>query len=460
VKRILYETDWLASEPVFYNEKTGKASHNINDVIDYTNLEFHPEGLNNYLDFGYSVLEQTPVRHVKFLRHSSRLWADEQGTLSVEYLDDPVEKWIDYRLSETDVIDLIKSKVQKWEHSVQGQILVPTSGGYDSRLLNWCINDKSRIRSFTYGGSAQQSLSFDVVYAETLSKLLNFQWEHISLGDFNNYIDEWDRLFGPSTHAHGMYQMEFFHKIQKTLQGGIPLLSGVVGDAWAGSINKKAIKSYHVLNILGYTHGMNADVKYSRLETDYSIRSVFLHQNKHKLEDDRYYVVSVIRLKLILLSYLFRVPRYFDFKPWSPFLDIEICMVMLNLPLERRRNRIWQKEFFQKQNISIESMNLTANFDNGLNCLSVKRKPLEPLNIEILREVVEPEYVRWINYNVNNLEINHYDRFLKKLLLTPKLGGLIRMLGGHEGEDKQQIAYCAYLTLLPIAKMIKRRNGQ
>ena len=141
MKRVLFETDWLASQPVFYNEKTGQASHNINDVIDYASLELHAEGFNNYLDFGYSVLEQTPVKHVKFLRHSSRLWRDEQGRLSVEYLHDPVEQWLDYRLSEEDVIDLIRERVREWEHSVEGEIVIPTSGGYDSRLLNWCIED-------------------------------------------------------------------------------------------------------------------------------------------------------------------------------------------------------------------------------------------------------------------------------------------------------------------------------
>ena len=65
-----YETDWLNTKPVFYNEKTKKVSYNINDVIDYANLEFDPEGLGNYLDFGYSVLGHTPVKGVKFLRWS------------------------------------------------------------------------------------------------------------------------------------------------------------------------------------------------------------------------------------------------------------------------------------------------------------------------------------------------------------------------------------------------------
>ena len=45
------KTDWLGSEPVFYNEKTKLISKNMLDVIDYDNFEFDEEGLNNYLQF-------------------------------------------------------------------------------------------------------------------------------------------------------------------------------------------------------------------------------------------------------------------------------------------------------------------------------------------------------------------------------------------------------------------------
>jgi len=239
----VFETDWLASHPVFYNELTGKVSYNINDVIDYANLELHIEGFNNYLDFGYSILEQTPVKHVKFLRHSSRLLVDEQGKLSVEYPDDPVEAWLDRRYSEEDVFDLIQSKVRDWERSVEGEIVIPTSGGYDTRLLNWMIEDKSRVRSFTYGISDNQEESFEVVYARRLSEILGTRWEQIPLGDFHKYFDDWDRLFGVSTHAHGMYHFEFYTKILPKVSGGNPFLSGIIGDAWAGSVNIPALES-------------------------------------------------------------------------------------------------------------------------------------------------------------------------------------------------------------------------
>ena len=95
MRRLLFESDWLGSRPVFYHDETGQASHNINDVVNNAGIEWHPDGLNNYLDFGYSVFEQTPITHVKFLRHSSQLWLDDSGGVTVEHLDDPVDRWLD-----------------------------------------------------------------------------------------------------------------------------------------------------------------------------------------------------------------------------------------------------------------------------------------------------------------------------------------------------------------------------
>ena len=226
MKKVIFETDWLASNPVFYNELTGAASHNIHDVIDYANCEMDAEGLNDYLDFGYSVFGKTPVRHVKFLRHSSRLVRDESGGLTVEYLEDPVGKWLDFRISESDVLDLLSSKVRSWENAFSGDIVIPTSGGYDSRLLNDLVQDKSRIRSFSYGVSEKQTDSFEVVYARMLADKLGTSWEQITLGDFHVFFDDWDKLFGVSTHAHGMYHIEFYTQIMHRLQPDTRLLSG------------------------------------------------------------------------------------------------------------------------------------------------------------------------------------------------------------------------------------------
>jgi hypothetical protein len=453
VNCILFETDWLASQPVFYNERTGQASHNINDVIDYTNLEFDREGFNNYVDFGYSVLEQTPVKHVKFLRHSSRLLIDESGKLKAEYLADPLDKWFDYKISEDDVIDLVKERVRAWEATVNGEIVIPTSGGYDSRLLNWCIKDKSRIRTFTYGISENQAKSYEVVYAQRLSEVLGTSWEQIPLGDFHKFFADWEKLFGVSTHAHGMYHFEFYQKVLPKLKGNNPLLSGIFGDVWAGSTHVQTLEASHHLNKLGYTHDLTADIGRSLFHSNYESRLAFWEAHHDKLGDERYQVILTIRLKIILISYLLRVPAVVGFNPWSPFLDIDVCMAMLNLPRERRRQRIWQKEFFQKCGLDLESMNLNASNENTLHLQALSRLPVRPLDVTLLSEVVQPDYVEWINRNV---QYGWRERTVARFVGIRKIGGALRRLGFSRVTPTT--AYNAYCVLLPIENLLRKAN--
>jgi hypothetical protein len=455
MKYLLFETDWLASNPVFYNEKTGQASHNINDVVDYVNLEFYPEGFNNYLDFGYSILEQTPIKHVKFLRYSSRLWRDEQDQLSVEYLDDPVEQWLDYRLSEDDVIDLIKERVQTWEHSVEGEIVIPTSGGYDTRLLNWCIASKSRVRSFTYGISENQAESFEVVYAQRLAEILGTRWEQIPLGDFHTYFDDWDRLFGVSTHAHGMYHFEFYSKIVPKIDGGNPFLSGIIGDAWAGSVNIAPLEGYADVKRLSYSHGLRVDSAQSVFDVENPLLIHYWETQKSRLEEPRFRVIEAMRFKIILLCYLMRVPCVFGFQWWSPFIDLEIAASMLNLPSECRCGRVWQKDFFQKHGLDLESMNLKISRQNTLDMQALRRIPVRPLDVNLLREVIKPAYVEWINQNIGH---DWRDKTLKTLLHIRKVGGMLKRFGFSEQVNKQSEAYIAYCVLLPIENLLRRRN--
>jgi hypothetical protein len=450
----VFETDWLGSAPVFYNVKTGKVSHNINNVIEFADLEFDPEGFNNYLDFGYSVLEQTPVRHVKFLRHSARLSFDDNGKINVEYLDDPTDRWLDLRLSESDVFDLLQSRIRNWEHSCSGEIIIPTSGGYDTRLLNLMIEDKSRVRSFTYGISEKQSDSFEVVYAKRLSELLGTRWEQIPLGDLFLYFEDWDKLFGVSTHAHGMYHVEFYKKILPKVSGGNPFLSGIIGDAWAGSVKIADLFTLEDVKRLGYTHGMNGDSAMSQFQCERSNLEVYFKRAKERLKDPRIRVIEAMRFKIILLSYLMTVPRSFGFKPWSPFLDIEVAMAMLTLPQERRQNRIWQREFFQKQGVDFESMHLQVDMANTLDRQAMRRIPIKPLDSKLLLQVVKSEYVEWINRQVRQHGI--FWEWFWKLVNSPRIGRPMRMFGIKE---QRLQALPAYLTLKPIESLLLKRDA-
>ncbi|MBU0722480.1 hypothetical protein KKA93_03430 [Patescibacteria group bacterium] len=453
-----YRTDWLASEPIFYNEQTGKVSENINEVIDFNNIEFHPEGLNNYLEFGYSVFEQTPIKNVKFLRHSSCIKVFDDNSIKVEYLPDPINQLLDKSSTENEVIDLLKSKINEWESKQGENIIIPTSGGYDSRLLTFLIQDKNKIESYTYGISNNQSQSYEVIIAKELTNRLGIKWRQIELGLFHNYFDEWDNLFGISTHAHGMYHMEFYNKISKITETR-HLLSGIIGDSWAGSIKSFKLTSLHDLHLIGYTHGIKADVSESRLKTDYKLKKRFWEEHKDVINQEKYQVVWLIRFKMILLSYLIRVPKYLGFKPWSPFLDIEVAMKMLNLSQKKRLNRLWQKDFFKKNNINFEEKhNLKYHHENTLDFQAMKNVKLKPLNSSLFKEIINTQYIEHINSSLLKLDPNILQKIIYRTLRLPKIGGGLRMLGANDFKDSILNSYNAYLTLKPIENILIKRK--
>jgi hypothetical protein len=452
MRKNTFKTDWLASRPVFYNKKTLKISHNINDVIDFNNIEIHPEGFNNYLDFGYSVFGQTPIKNIKFLRHSSEIFVKNKEIKIIEH-PDPIKKWFREKREysdENDIMNLIKYKIQDYEKNTNGPIIIPTSGGFDSRLLNYFIKEKTRIRAFTYGVSKKQNKSFESIHAKKLCEALGIQWKRIELGDFHKYFNDWDNLFGVSTHAHGMYHIEFYKKIlrNKNLEGA-NFMSGIFGDVWAGSVEFKNIQDHMGVISLGYTHGVNANVNKSNLKCTYELRKKFYKEES--LDDYRCQIINTIRLKIILISYLLSLPEYYGFKSWTPFLDIDIALGMLNLPPKRRKNRQWQIDFFKKNKIYFENLKIKKTYQNYLDYSAIKKYPPPPLDKSLLQNYVNKKYIDSINRNIKSEKINKIQEFFSNRYVK---GGFSR-IGIKEPVLK---SYFSYVTLKPIENILKKKK--
>lgn len=399
---ICIENDWLGSIPVFYNTQTDTVSTLINKVIDPTNIELDREGFNLYLDIGYSALETTPVKNVKFLRYYSKLTLNISG-FNVQYKEDPVLSLLNEVSDPQKTIKSIKNYIKNVEQGTHGNIIIPTSGGFDSRLLNILTQNKQRIRAFTYGVSEKQEESIETVKAKKLSEILNTQWMQIELSKFNNYTKEWFALFGPSTHLHGMYHIEFYKKIKNIEKESGTLLSGIIGDAWSGNVTIDNIDSSKKVKLLGYSHGMNFDSKYSLLKTTNKVINKFFEEHRDLLQNNKMRVVMSMRLKIILLSYLITVPEYFGYPSWTPFLDMKIAMGMLNINEEEKKGRKWQSDFFRKNGLDIESMGLMFSKENILNYKSIKTKPVEPLDVEILSQYIQKSALKRTNKKYKEL---------------------------------------------------------
>lgn len=458
---LVYESDWLASEPFYYDLRSGRAGHRMNDVIDFANLEFDYEGLNDYLDFGYCVFERTPVRGVRLLRHSSRVLSGPAG-LRVEHLDDPANEWFAQSSTVDEVMEVAAAVVNDGARAAAGDVVVPTSGGFDSRLIDLLVADRSRIRAFTYGVSDRPERSHDVVVAAELARRLGLQWEIVPIGDFHRYLDDWDTLYGPSVHAHGMYQMEFYHGVAPRVAPGSLVLSGAFGDTLAGVDDGMVAK----VAVLERPDDLLQVFRFGAMCSDSRAAAVFPSRRLgwQKLLDDEPRlrtellprVVAMMRQQSTLFSYMYTVPRALGFTAQAPFVNATLARRMLTLPWEQRADRAWQREVFARHDLDLEGAGLTVDWRNTLNLRALRRVPLEPLDPVLLREIVKPEYVRWVNRNVGLFGLPW--ELLMRLGWTKGFRRGAKVLRDAGLDDQRLPAYFAYLTLRPLEMLLRRRD--
>ena len=468
-------TDWLCTRPVFYNEKSGKISCDMNEVIDYDNLKFNAEGLRNYLKFGYTAFGQTMVEGVRCLDHSSQIVKNPDGSLTITQDEDVAEKlWNPGQTNGSDVFEEIINRTKEWADSLgSNRIILPLSGGFDSRLLAYSLKDRDDVYAYSYGLSANQKDSFEVVKAQQVAKACNLKWKQIDIIEFlkEKYLDEWYKLYGPSVHLHGMYQLEFYEKIlrdlginpatdtvgiensqNKTQDGSnllntdIYMLSGIIGDGWAGTVRIPEINNVNDLAYLGYTHGMSMDEDICLLKGDNANAEAFWEKNKDKLKDENWRIIFAMRFKMMLLCYLLKSPQSMGIKTWSPFIDPKISMDMVNLDWPEKTDRIWQQREFEKLNLNIGWEKDKCDYNIVLNVENLLNNPVKPLDVKLLSQVIKPSYVEEVNRqlarhalraipakprtvgNFYNKAVKRYNDKIDKALVDYKILGSIERL--------------------------------
>lgn len=466
---IRVNSDWLASVPTFYNTKTLAVSTNMNDVIDWSNVEIDSEGLYDYLDFGFSVFQQTPIKNVKFLAPNEELIIDNNQLTLIKH-PDPALAFLDKKPThEDDVLQLIKNKVQGFERSTQGDIILPLSGGYDSRLLASMVEDKGRIKAFSYGISYSQEKSDEVVYAKKVAELLGIEWQQIAIHDCMkpDYLKRCFDAFSCASNNAMSYHVEFYDKFKTNIQPKNALwLSGIFGDAWAGKVPYVDISEFMHgdLGALTYVHGIRADVDKLRLKASHDRRVEYWQANKELLRHHDFQLIHLARLKLLFISFIMELPKHLGFNAQTPFLDLEVVLAIRSLKPERLENRNWQKDYFASVGLDIESMGLKADFRNVLDLTVLEHTSITPLNVNVLREFVSPVYLEWINKTLNNsghsLKLKRRKRNFMDIV--PKGAGILRLLGVPTNDynlgNIESQAYCAYATLKPLEYILAKRE--
>jgi hypothetical protein len=153
----------------------------------------------------------------------------------------------------------------------------------------------------------------------------------------------------------------------------------------------------------------------------------YFDKNIVSLAENKLKSVFSIRLKILLISYLTQIPEYFGLPVWTPFLNFGIVKATLNIPESRRKNRIWQRDFFRKVGLNLEDMNLKSSKVNKLDYEVARKSPLEPLNVGLMTPYVKKSRLIEINKTLSNQGL--FDSVKNQLLFVPKAARLLSLLG-------------------------------
>ena len=378
--------------------------------------------------------------------------------LRVEDVPVDIDARLEVRFTEDEVIDLLRARVQAAESAYEGKVVIPTSGGYDSRLLNLMVAEPSRVRSFTFGPTARQWDSSEVARARALAQMVGSRWERIPLAPFHSRLDEWDEAFGPAVHAHGMYQLDFYSKVRSRLAGGELVLSGLGGDGLAGKVDdleRRPLSGPADVVRLIQPGVMNADPSASVVPHRGTLQEEYFERHRDILSSHRRRVLEAVRFRIQLTHYLLRVPRLYGLDADAPFLDIDVGTAMLSLPDERRPGRRWVREYLASRGALFEDV--CGDDQYWLYWPAMRAQPLAPLDEGVLAEVVRPDYVRWVNRTVSwrGLWYEGYERMSQRRGFR-RASACLRAVGLRQ---RRLEAYHAFMTLRPIQRLLQKRDA-
>ena len=402
---IIAETDWLNTKPIFYNKITKKLSESLYKVVDWNAFDWDWEGLAYYLTAGYCVLGKTPVKNVEFLPANSFLESNGKQLKIKNKEPYDYDKVNNDKLSLEEILFDLENHIK--EYIPQNEtIILPLSAGYDSRYLLSLIEDRSSLNCFSYGVSEEQYKSVEVVTAKIITDSLKVRWKHIPIVDCLQHCENVYKITEFSSHLHGMYHFEFYTQIQKTLANGT-ILSGIVGDAWAGSLDFQPIKEAQNYPELFLSHNIN--VNPSSLVKAWQPATLFdyFNSNQDRLSSPKNRIVEAIGNKMMMLRFLFEVPKTLGFSVSAPFLDRGIAEKMLFLPDSLRKDRRWQKDIFNKLP-SMSDPNLNFPKESWTNSLDLQGFRSRPMLLgNCLYEIIKKSDLEKINAMA--LEIPDYD---------------------------------------------------
>ncbi|MFA8299055.1 MAG: asparagine synthase-related protein [Hyphomicrobiales bacterium] len=371
--KVIAGTDICRSIPIFYSQENNKIhiATTTKDLLKETDYSINQGYLKEFTALGFTLRENTLIDNIHQIKSSSILYNSVDGNIQQEhYYRFIPESYTTATRGETkhQLSSIIESAFDRFLSNLNGQqLVIPLSGGYDSRIILAMIrkHNYENVLCYTYGKEASK----EAVIAKEIAKRLNYKWIFIEYADqiIDGYLSDpkfKDYYQYLSNHSSMFYMEEYFSvsylKENNFLQKDCIFIPGHSGDSISGSHLKNEHTDLNsnndILNYILKTHFV-----YTKI--DDSIKETFLKENINDIPEfgkfyNRYENWNFENRQSRFIVNSCRAYNFYGYNYMLPLWDKDLVNFFNKLSYEFKLNtdlytEVLEESFFAPMNIML-----------------------------------------------------------------------------------------------------------
>lgn len=363
--------------PLFYRFREGnlevsdlsKSLMGFNSKIDKVSEE-------EYFYLGYTLQGKTLINGIKQVKPACFLEFENNQIVEYEFYSmmvsqDEITSY-SYDQCKEKFICILDKVFDRIVNNLNGrQVVVPLSGGYDSRLIISMLKNKgyTNVISYTVGENMEQEQQI----AKKVANILEYPIYHIDYSDENFimqdfYSEEFRNMIdfvGSATNFMWLFEYNAIKWLQKEniMSKDAVFMPGHCGDFIAGSHFQKndIIDKYSeqkiILNML-----LNAFVEYNQSIKSFHLRNeikkMFKENTSHKFLSYSIFLNFIMKNRLAqCINNSSRIYNFFEYNVIFPFWDTDIVDFFRCLPFEflfkkKLYNDVLENDIFVNLNLN------------------------------------------------------------------------------------------------------------
>jgi len=377
---IFAATDRVRSIPLFYSlhentiQISDKAYKIVNDLSSTTSDKSSLLALSLT---GYTIGENTVIREIKQIQAGECICLSSECKLHKEFYFEHLhtKKSITTDLIFEKLSSISNNMINRLLKTVENrQIVIPLSGGYDSRYILAMLkkNNVKNVVCYTYGRRESHEVKIAKIVADQLGYIWHFieynkdTWQNFLNGDIRNYLQE-SHNFSSVPHIQEFYAIDYLVK-NMLIDSDAVFIPGFCGDLLGGSF---LIENDKINNINLSTNGISDYIykkhfnlyKYKGKNQDQILNSIkvftekFPVLNTDELVSINEHFFTCHKVAKFIINSL-RVYEYYGFEWRIPLWDNELIEFWYSIPNQyREKNKLYNtflmQNVFKPYNIDI-----------------------------------------------------------------------------------------------------------